>query len=173
MYMSAGGGISLPFTAIRADSLSSLGPLHCAAQPSQPSLRPEATVSDETWKWLRRQRLKTCASFGKLNLNSVALASSCGGRLAALLMLLVKSDRGSSHWDWLHHDVLTLHAIKNTIKQRVACGHLISGFSCQFLTVTSWIETTKRRIIPAFVGVSHVCWHVSFILYFWTWPYFW
>ncbi|KAM7366872.1 hypothetical protein PAMP_014810 [Pampus punctatissimus] len=40
--MSAGGGISLPFTAIGAESLSSPGPRHCAAPPNQPSLRPES-----------------------------------------------------------------------------------------------------------------------------------
>ncbi|KAG7215851.1 hypothetical protein INR49_021832 [Caranx melampygus] len=42
MYMSAGGGISLPFTAIGAESLSSTGPLHCAAPPNLSSLRPES-----------------------------------------------------------------------------------------------------------------------------------
>ncbi|TDG96843.1 hypothetical protein EPR50_G00233870 [Perca flavescens] len=48
MYMSAGGGISLPFTAIGAESLSSLGPLHCAAPLHQSSLRPDSEASLET-----------------------------------------------------------------------------------------------------------------------------
>lgn len=37
MYMSAGGGISLPFTAIGAESLSSSGPLHSAAPLTRPA----------------------------------------------------------------------------------------------------------------------------------------
>lgn len=46
--------------------------------------------------------------------------------------------------------MLTLHAIKNTIKQRVSCLPVIFYV---YLTVTALIETTKCRIIPAFVGV--------------------
>lgn len=79
--MSAGGGISLPFTAIRAESLSSLGPLHCAAQPSQPSLRPESEGKGQDLEMASAPTPKTCASFQKLNFSCVALANSGGGRL--------------------------------------------------------------------------------------------
>lgn len=40
--MSAGGGISLPFTAIGAKSLSSPGPPHCAVLFPQSCLRPHS-----------------------------------------------------------------------------------------------------------------------------------
>lgn len=79
--MSAGGGISLPFTAIRAESLSSLGPLHCAAQPSQPSLRPQSEGKGQDLEMALAPTPKNLCVVSEVKLNSVALSNSGGGRL--------------------------------------------------------------------------------------------
>lgn len=48
---------------------------------------------------------QTWSSSPKLNFSPTVWANG-GKRVTALLLLmLVKSDSGSSHWDWLHHDV--------------------------------------------------------------------
>lgn len=170
IWAQAAGSLS-PFTAIGAESLSSPGPLHCAAPLHQSSLRPESEGKGQDLEMASTPTPQTCASFQKLNFNSAALINSGRGRRlcsanASQVRQRQQPLRLAPPWC-----VLTLHAIKKNNKTAIVMYARSPGI---VLATIALIETTKRRAIPVIVGVfRHLLTRVLYLVFLDLTLFFW
>lgn len=114
IWARAAGSLS-PFTAIEAESLSSPGPLHCAEPLHQSSLRPQSEGKGQDVEMTPAPTTLNLSVVSEVKSKFCLLNKSRLRRTACLLMLVKSDSDSSSHWDRLHHDVLTLHAIKKNL----------------------------------------------------------